>query len=75
MNKTQDELKQIVVTALKAEFGFAPAKKDVILYEASGDGTYILFRVGHREYRFDSYISFLGGMESVWCGAGTISWK
>lgn len=71
-NKTKAELLSIVVTALESEYGFKPKKSDITLLESSGDGTYILFRVRHKEYRFDSYISHIGDMESLWCGSGTI---
>jgi len=70
--KTKRELKHIAVTALRDEYGFAPKQSDVRLLEASGDGTYILFDVLGKEYRFDSYISHIGGMETIWCGSGTI---
>lgn len=71
--KTNRELKNIAVTALRDEYGFAPKPSDVILLEASGDGTYILFRVAEHEYRFNSYISHYGDMETIWCGKGTIT--
>ena len=41
--KTKRELKQIVQTALKAEYGFKPTLKEITLLEATGDGTRILF--------------------------------
>ena len=70
--KTNRELKNIAITALKNKYGFAPKQSDVILEEASGDGTYILFRIAEHEYRFSSYISHYGEMETIWCGRGTI---
>lgn len=71
--KTNRELKHIAVTALQSEYGFSPKPSDIILLEASGDGTYILFRVAEHEYRFDSYISHCVDMETIWCGHGTIT--
>ncbi len=73
MAKTNRQLKEIAYIALKSEYGFAPSKKDIALMEAAGDGTYILFRVGTKQYRFNSYILHIGGMDSVWCGNGTIN--
>lgn len=55
--------------ALKAEYGFAPSMSEIQVLEASGDRTYILFRVGQWEYEFKSYI-FSG--KSVWAGPGHI---
>lgn len=70
---TNTELKRTAQGALKSEYGFAPALKDITLLEADRDGTYILFRVGSsKEYRFSSYISHIGGMETIWIGKGTI---
>ena len=70
--KSNRQLKQIAVEALKSEFGFAPKQNDIVLLEADGDGTFILFRVGTKQYRFESYILRVGGMATVWCGSGTI---
>lgn len=73
MNKTKIELKHKVSTALKSEYGFAPALNKIILLEAHGDGTYILFRVGIHEYRYDSYFFFPEGSDNtVWYESGTI---
>ena len=59
--------KATMQSALNSTYGFAPALKDIKLLEASGDRTYILARIGNREYRFDSYIcdSRTG---SIWIG-------
>lgn len=69
MNRTKTELKEIAATALRYEYGFAPAKKDVVLLEASGDGTYILFDVNGIEYRFLSNLTAHG---AVYCGQNTV---
>ena len=46
----------------------------ITLLEANESGTYILFNVNGRAYRFESYImSFEGAFRAVWTGAGTIS--
>lgn len=71
-NKTNAELKRIAQTALKSEYGFAPALNQIRLLEASGDGTYIRFGIGTETYSFDSHISHVGDMETIWCGKGTI---
>ena len=68
-NLTKAELKSIAVAALKSQYGFAPPKGKVVLLEANGDGTYILFEVSKHEYAFNSR-RFLDG--SVWVGSGTI---
>lgn len=71
-NKTKAELRRIAQTALKAEYGFAPAQDRIVLLEADRSGTYILFSVRGEEYRFESRIDHIGDMESIWCGKGTI---
>lgn len=78
-DRTTSELKEIVVTALKDEYGFAPKKSEITLLESSGDGTYILFRVRNIEYSFDSYhlesCVIVPDYLPVWCGEGTITRK
>lgn len=68
---TKQELRKIAKTALENEYGFAPAIKDIVLLEAYGDGTYILFEVKGNTYRFESSYRF-GEHNGVWCGKGTI---
>ena len=70
MERTKNELKTIAQRALKAEYGFAPAKKDITLLEAYGDGTYILFEINGNEYSFNSSLASDG---SVYCLKGNIS--
>lgn len=57
---TKTELKKMAQKALKNEYGFEPALKDIILLEASWDGKYIMFQVGSKEYRFTSNIEYVG---------------
>lgn len=72
--KTKNELKQIIRTALKAEYGFAPATNKITLLEANDDGTYIMASINGKEYQFNSYICTQHGLEgTVWCGSGTIT--
>lgn len=40
-----NELKAKVIEICKITYGFAPAKKHVVLLEASGDGEYVLFSI------------------------------
>lgn len=49
--KTKTELKIIAQAALKNEYGFQPALKEVTLLEANSGGGYILFEVNGHEYR------------------------
>ena len=70
--RTNAELKRIAQHALKAEYGFAPAQNKITLLEADRNGTYIRFSVGVETYSFESRIDHVGGMESIWCGKGTI---
>lgn len=74
MNKA--ELKNIAKQALESEYGFSPAKADIVLLEADGTGLYILFRVKGHEYRFESHYFPIGRGEdrinTIWAGAGTI---
>lgn len=60
-------LRKTAQAALRAEYGFAPALRDITLLEASGDRTYILFKVNDWEYEFNSY-SYRDG--TVWVGDG-----
>lgn len=71
---TNMQLKQIVVSALRNEYGFAPKGKDVVLLEADGNGTYILAEVNGNVYSFNSDYRF--GIENgVYTGKGTIDKK
>ena len=67
---TKAQLKRIACEALYSEYGFAPATNKIVLLEANGEGTYILFEVNGRPYRFDS-ITLTDG--SVYCGKNTIT--
>lgn len=69
MTYTNTDIKKTAQAALRSEYGFSPSLKDITLLEASGDRTYILFRVAGHEYSFNSY-KFHDG--SVWVGSGTI---
>ena len=70
----KQELRRIAQQALTNEFGFSPALNSITLLEANDAGTYILFNVNGRGYRFESYImSFDDAFRPVWVGAGTIS--
>lgn len=69
--KTNRELRQIAVAALKVEYGFSPKQSEIVLQEARDDGTYILFRVANSTYRFDS--SIVDEYGAVWAGKGTIT--
>lgn len=72
--KTKNELKHIIRTALKSEYGFAPAISNIILLEADMSGTYIMAHINGREYQFHSRICTQPGLEgTIWCGPGTIT--
>lgn len=49
---TKAELRKTAQTALKNEYGFAPSVSKIVLLEANGEGSYILFMVNCKEYRF-----------------------
>ena len=70
--RTKEELREVAQAALKNEYGFAPARKDIVLLEASGDATYILFRVNGNIYRFESRYPH-GEHNGVYVGKGTIT--
>ena len=72
MLRSKQEIKRIVQCALKSEFGFAPALSAITLHKSLPDGTHVLFVVNDKKYRFDSYATNIGGMETVWVGSGTI---
>lgn len=48
-----DQIKLTAANALNDKYGFGPVYQQVILLESDGEGTYILFRVGEHEYRFE----------------------
>lgn len=50
----KNELKKIAQIALKKQYGFQPALKNIVVLEATGDGSYIL-EINKHEYRFDAY--------------------
>lgn len=52
---TNKELKKIVQETFDMQMGFMPALKDIILLEASGDGTYIRFKISVHEYVFRAF--------------------
>lgn len=66
---TKTTLKKIAQTALESEFGFAPAISNITLLEANGEGTYILFSVKGKDYRFESRLLL---DKTIWVGKGTI---
>lgn len=68
-SRTLRELKHIAREALKSEYGFAPALKDIKLMESNDIGTYIAFMIEGRYYRFDSYIT---SDDCIWVGKGHI---
>lgn len=49
---TKNDLKETICNAFLKLYGFAPTKSSIILQEAHGDGSYILFRVGVHVYRY-----------------------
>ena len=52
MNNT--ELKKIAANAFEAEYGVRPALKSITLLESCGDGSYVMFAIGEREYSFNN---------------------
>ena len=51
---TKERLLKIAQRALKARYGFAPARKEIVLQEGDSNGNYILFRVGQHIYRLEN---------------------
>lgn len=47
------KIQLIATQALHDKYGFCPAHQQITLLESDGEGTYILFRVGEHEYRFE----------------------
>ena len=47
------KIQLIATQVLHEKYGFCPATEQVKLLESDGEGTYILFRVGEHEYRFE----------------------
>ena len=66
---TNTQLKKTAQAAIRSFTGTEPKLSTITLLEASGDRTYILFRVCDIEYRFTSY---LFSDNSVWVGDGTV---
>ena len=54
MNTENFKIQLIATQALHDKYGFCPATEQVKLLESDGEGTYILFRVGEHEYRFEN---------------------
>ena len=71
--KPKQIIKHIAQRALELEYGFAPALSAITTHKSSPDGAHILFEVNGKKYRFDSYKTNLGGMDTVYIGPGTIS--
>ena len=67
---TNAELRKTAQMALTSEYGFAPSLDKIVLLEADGDGTYILFEVLGHEYRFNSYRE--SRFNTIWIGKGNI---
>lgn len=62
---TKTELKKMAQKALKNEYEFAPALKDIILLEVSWDEKYIMFQVASKEYRFTFNIEYVGTNQTI----------
>lgn len=73
MENQKKEIRHILQCALETEFGFAPAVSKITIHASSMDGTYVVFGVNGKKYRFVSYVSNVGGMKTVYVGPGTIS--
>jgi hypothetical protein len=52
--KSNTELKKIAANAFEAEYGVRPELKKITLLESSGDGSYVMFAIGKREYSFNN---------------------
>lgn len=69
--RTKTQLKKQAQTTLNAKFGFTPKLSQIVLLEAYGDGTYILFEIAGKEkieYRINTYKIY----DSIWCGADVL---
>lgn len=73
MKKTSNECKAIAQAALRAEYGFKPALKDIKIIARNDSGTKIYFAIGKHEYKFKSHINTYGDMKTIWVGEGTIT--
>ena len=47
---TKQEMRRKAQSIMRKEFGFAPTQKQIVLLEATGDGSSILWGVGNKEY-------------------------
>jgi hypothetical protein len=64
MNYDRTVIKIICNYACKCWYGFAPSAHDIVLLESSGDGGYVLFKVGKVEHLFVSnkvVVNFMNG--------------
>lgn len=58
---TKQELRRKAQSIMKKEFGFAPTQKQIVLLEATSDGSSIMWGVGNKEYSWsDAHISANG---------------
>nr|DAW97728.1 MAG TPA: Fantastic Four meristem regulator [Caudoviricetes sp.] len=72
MLRSNQDIKRTVQCALRSEFGFAPPLSSIAIYKHTPDGTHVLFAVNDKKYRFDSYVLNVGGLDTLYVGAGTI---
>lgn len=51
---TKKEMRRKAQEIMKKEFGFAPTQKQIVLLEASSDGSSIMWGVGKKEYSWSA---------------------
>ena len=71
---TKRELREIMQSALKSEYGFAPTLGSITLLESSDDGTYILASINGNVYSFNGDYR-IGKINGIYVGKGTIEKK
>lgn len=66
------DIKYIVKASLKNKYGFEPKLREIELLKYNKTGTWVIFKINNRYYRFVSRIIKVNGVETVYIGDGTV---
>ena len=66
------DVKYIIKASLKNKYGFEPKLREIELIRYNKTGTWVIFKINNRYYRFISRIIKVNGVETVYTGDGTV---
>lgn len=66
------DVKYIVKASLKNKYGFEPKLREIELLKYNKTGTWVIFKINNRYYRFISEIIIVNGKETIFTGDGTV---